>query len=210
MKNINKYLLLILSAFLVLQCNKNEPKKNDIGYSGERITIDEIISFVPSYLLKSSVIIYKNVYGQKLELKTVTQSEVIENKIGDVVSTSESFETRLFSESDIFFNITLISSGMAWTDGSIVKALTIMLMPFHPNGNLYLTINFKDGEPSNDLLTHSELQSIELLGKTFERVFKGKKEESDSYSEIYFSPLDGIIAFRDGDNDLWVLDEVIE
>lgn len=211
MRNSQCLFILILSSIIFVQCDKKEQKgTNDLYSSDETINIDEVLSFTPSYLLGTSTIIYKNSIGEKMVLKSTSGSEIVKGKVGDIDYSSQSFETRLYSESDALINITLKGSGNPYIDRTVVKSLTIMLMPFHPSGNLFLTINFKDGEPSNDLLTPTELQTIELLGKSFERVFKGKKEESDSYSEIYFSPLDGIIAFRDGDNELWVLDEVIE
>lgn len=211
MRNLQYLFFIILLTIFFVQCDKNEQKEtNDLYSQGEIIDIEEVISFVPNHLLGTSTLLYKNEIGDKMELKSVSGTEVVKGKVGDIEYSSQSFETRLYSESDALINITLKGSGNPYIDRSVVKSLTIMLMPFHLNGNLFLTINFQDGEPSNDLLTPSELQSIELLGKTFERVYIGKKEEPDSYSEIYFSPLDGIIAFRDGDNELWVLDEVIE
>ena len=211
MGNFRYALCLFLSILLFVHCNKNEPKNlNEMEYSGDTISIDEVIAFVPDYLFKPTSLIYKNASGESLELKTVSLIEIKKRKIDNVESVTESFEIRLYSESNEVFNITLAGSGMAWTDGSIVKSLNVVLMPFYPGGDLYLEISFRGGKVENDLGSPSEIPSLELLGRSFDRIFKAKNEDSNVYSEIYFSPIDGVIAFRDESNDLWVLDEVIE
>lgn len=51
--------------------------------------------------------------------------------------------------------------------------------------------------------------SVTLLGKTFSDVFTNiiLDPEIESYTEIYYSSAgDGLVAFRDFDNELWVLD----
>ena len=156
--------------------------------------------------------IYKNASGDEMELKCSSGgTKVINGKVGEVEYSTETFETKIYSETDLMFNITIKGSGNPAADRSqVVKSLLIMLMPFAPGGNLFLSIQLKDGGPANDLITPPEITSLELLGRTFERVFMEKQEDSDRYSEIYFSPIDGVIAFRDGDDELWVLDEVVE
>lgn len=212
MKNFKYALLIILSIALFSQCTKEEPKPSpEIDYSGETISIAEIFNFVPEYLLKKSTIIYKNASGEEITLKSTYNTQISEGKIGDVEYSTETFETRLYSESNILLNITLKASGIVWTDGTVSKSLIVMLMPFHPGGNLFLDISFEDGEVTKELFSPSEIPTIELLGKSFARVFKQKKmEDSDTFSEIFFSPIGGVIAYRDEHNDLWVLDEVIE
>lgn len=202
---------LVILTILFIQCNKNEVHENNENKLGnETISIDDVMQFMPGHLLKESTLLYVNSDGNKMELKSVSTKSVRKHKNGEIEYSTETISTRLYSEINHIFNITLTGSGHGQRDGTYTKSLLLTLMPMIPTGNLFFSITLNNGEPINDLFTPDEIESIELLGRSFERVFKGMKNDSDTYSELFYSPVNGVIAFRDENNDLWVLDEVIE
>jgi len=207
MKYIFKFLFLYL---FIISCSKD---KNTIGtIDGTVLTTDEILKFLPPEYEMQTDLLYKNSKNEIKLLKVKYLNGNEENTYNNSEKyTSKTFSVSLYDPNNLNFTIVLLG-GANYTEPNryISMALTSILMPFNPTGTTWFKIYFENGKPIISKYDNFQ-NSLVLYNKTFKDVLVTKSTKFlDSYSELYINSFEGVVAFRDDLNELWVFEKFVK
>jgi len=208
MKNI----VFLISVLLVLACSENE---NDLAVTtveGHYLNVDLVKDYLPDFYFNEAVIVYKNSTGEEWTLNTTSNESVREKTYEGAMYKAGNFEVNLFDPDNLNFHIVLTGSAQ-YSSAGIGLNLGGILMPFNASGTTWNSVRFVNGEPVVGLGDDFN-ESITLYGRTFQDVFvrigKDGFEQHEAYSELDLNSKEGVVAFRDENNELWVFDRVEE
>lgn len=195
MKNIINFAIIFVLLFS-FGCNKE--------ITDNILMISEIKNYLPNEYRSNTTVVFKNENNEELSLlvhyKEEDKLKTLENKS----YTTEEIIITLSNPLDGYFNIKIIGSGSYQkTSDEVYKSLEIGLMPFSDPGNTWNSIRFINGKPR--IITNDFHQTITLNSNEFRDVFTRIKTQ-DGFSELYFNKNEGIVAFSDRNNELWVFD----
>lgn len=217
MKNIIK--IFIFGVLLLsLGCEQDDTAgtKSTINNNGELINADHIsvhdlLDFLPDGYMNRVDLIYKDQSGSEKKLKTAFIEGQRERTEYGRKYTYDNFVVRLFSEDDPDFLIEIDGYGLYRQTGEVQKVIATILMPRNPKGSSGVPVIFENGKPTVTMFDKFH-ESTTILGRTFEKVYFGNSwlTQYDAYSEVYFNFTEGVVAFRDAENKLWVFDRFEE
>lgn len=194
MKNI----IFVLLTIFIFSC-----KNNDTISGLPLLSIDKVKILIPSDYETSSRVIFKNIEDSEMVFRIETLSNVETKTINETEYQSEQFTVNLRND-DSQTMIMFITAGANYT--SLENSIDYVNCGIAPSGNPgyrpTITIG-SDREASFGLFE----DEIDLLNKTFKNVYTNFiSEDITTFSELYYTVDEGIIAFRDFQNNLWVLD----
>lgn len=214
MKNI----LFVLLFSIVFSCENDDKQGGDIQLVNEEFifSIDEVKNFLPEEYFSETSIVYTNNNEELILFVDPIESKHDLSYSDGSTHESETFEIILYNPEDINFQI-VITASPNLPDGNTSKAtLNNVLMPFNESGSSWNTIRFENEEAiisfGDDF--HS---TLELSDRIFTDVYKRRIFPSPNnpnqevvYSELDINSNEGVVAFRDANNELWVFDRFIE
>ncbi len=206
MKNVI-YLILVM---LIISCSN---ESNDIGKLStlsQHLKIDEVKDYLPNSYFEEVAIVYKNNIGEELTLNVSSNESITEATFEDIKYRSDHFEVTLYDPENTSFQIVLTGSANH-TSAGVSVFLGGILMPFNDSGTTWSTVRFNNGEPII-VLGDDFNETIVLNDREFKDVYVaiGKQgfEQFEAYSELDINSKEGVVAFRDDMNELWVYDRI--
>ena len=215
MKNTFK-LFLFAFIFLLFGCNQDEAFNTNNGsqeppVAAAHISTTDIVEYLPEEYLQNRKAMYKDRAGnEKLLNSAFIESKEERTEFGRTYS-HDRFLVRLFDESDTDFMIEVDGYGLYTQSGEVQKVIGAILMPMNPTGSSSVSVLFEDGQP---IVTQFDdfRETVSFFGKSFEKVYLSISTFSvhDSFSEIHFNFTEGVVAFRDKNDEMWIFDRFIE
>lgn len=194
---ITLFFLLLLG--FVFSCNNDE--EGSSGLDGSHIEISELSNFLPSAIRSGNNVNFRSPADAQLTLMTDYRESVDEQTLGEDSFTSDRFLVSMTEGASGDYIINLVGSATSDT-----KSFNVLLIPANGTDPVRGAIPFDHitgtsiGQPSQGEF----FSSLDLGGMAFTDVFKFNREISSSFSELYINEEVGVVAFRDGDNTLWI------
>jgi len=205
----NYILLLIASLLLCTTCKKGKVEDSQ-NIEGNHLCISSIMEYLPDAYKNERTLVYKNQAGEIRKLHIAFEEHLTEQTYERQLYTTDSFEGTIYDPAMADFSIVLTGSANFdhGENNSVVKALSVILMPFNESGSLFACIYFEDGQPYIPPITSEDFfrESIELHSQTFQNIFYTTTHQYEVYDELYFNSDVGVVAFRDGEDVLWVFE----
>lgn len=205
-KNI---IIAFIGVLFLTSCEKEN--SNKLPFSESHLEINAVKSFLPASYFQGAKFIFKDLSGNEKEIHSVSTETTRELTEGEFTYMADNFNVLLFDPADEIFKIVITGNANYSSNGSPVRYLVAMLMPFNASGNTPGTIDFEEEGPIISQ-TVDFRSSIELNNKVYNNVFMNfgmnGLDRYDSYSELDINSELGVVAFRDENNELWNLDRI--
>lgn len=192
----------------IMSCNKNK-EPDTLVTENSYLKVEAIKEYLPSQYFNEVKIVYKNQIGEERKLSTFAKESTTERMHNGIPYTTDQFEITLYDPTNTSFSIVLTGSTNYATSGeTIVLTLNGTLMPFNSSGTTWGTIQFKNEQPIISL-GDDFIELYTIYGKEFNNtyIYTGKNNEQvqySAYSELILNSENGVVAFRDMKNELWV------
>ena len=207
-----KYLLSIICALTIIGCS-SEDDIIRVNSEVEHYRIDYIKSYLPGGYFDGSKLIYKNLNGEDLIMDTRHEESSIDRTHNGMNYKTDGFNIIMYNQQNTNMSIVLSGNVNLSAEGNVVATLGGVLMPSNQSGSTWSTIRFQDGQPAISLGDDfRELYSVHGMqfANTYIKIGKNGNEQHSSYSELNINSEQGVVAFRDENNDLWVFDRIEE
>ena len=205
-----KYLSMILIFLWFSSCTTDEnPNSGGIPDKLPALNVDAVVQFMPLDIYRNaSEIIFKNENDQfKIMIPSVEeldQSVRFDNQIPyDTkqvnLTLKESLNDNYTINMQANASYSTISTPIQFLFGSIFSAVNAGITPT-------IRINQKMEPELNTQFS----ESLELLGNTYDNVYYNLifSETNTSYEQFFYNSTQGFVAFKDENNELWVLDQI--
>ncbi len=209
MNSYNLITILFISTILLLGC-KNDDKNSTITPTiNSHLNIDEVKDFLPSAYKNGSILVYKNENNEEWLLSTNYFEAIEERQFEGVMYKNDAFQASIFDSEDHSFQISISGQANYSKPYEVVKSISFDLMPLNPTGTVGVFVRFTDGQPIVNTFSNFH-EKLTLNNKVFDAVYVGNSRLNgfEKYSEIYVNKNEGVVAFRDKNNDLWVFDRI--
>lgn len=208
MKNIS----IILLVLALLSC-ENEMEELIVS-ENEILSITAVKDYLPSSYFNQPNLIYINELGEEWKLSTNLNESITDRIHNQISYKTEQFRITLFDPENNFFQIVLVGSTNLSNSGNTILTLSGTLMPFNPTGSTWATIRFENEQPIVSLGDNFK-EEYWANGRQYKNTYIniGRNNEQDqhsAYSELNINSEQGVVAFRDENNDLWVFDRIEE
>ena len=199
MKNI--FLTISVIALLV-SCNKDMQNKPSPIHPDPLFLSDKIKSMIPKEYQFAKYVVFKNASYQyknlKIEYLDYNQTKLFDNGKYD----SESIYIKLSDSSESRYFVTIGASATYSAKNKSFQHISVVLKNTINNGRVADVILDENEQPLWGYL----LASQNLLDKEFYSVY-WDNIETISFSEIFYTIKEGVVGFRDINNELWVLEK---
>lgn len=207
-----KYLLNFVIALTIIGCSTENTTTN--GNSNlQHYKIDYVKSYLPSNYFKESNLIYKNSLGEEIIMRTQSKESSSDRIHNGIDYKTDEFNITMYNQQSADITIVLSGNVNLSTQGNVVATLGGVLMPFNSSGTTWSTIRFEDNKPAislgDDFRETYNVMDTEFIN-TYVTIGKNGNEQHSAYSELNINAEQGVVAFRDENNDLWVFDRFEE
>ena len=203
---MKKSIFVLFIALLIISCEK------EIGISSEyHIKLPDAINFFSSDFKIASVITFKNDKDESLDMNIDYQELIALSKVGGKDRYHESNTISLYYDEYPNYPIVLKGTGLfeQGTD-NVYPFLQISFMYTDEKNALIGSLDINNAFPDVGVESKIVHDEIKLNSKNFNNVYIITNEETDAYSEFYYSRQIGVVAFRDENNELWVYDKILK
>lgn len=209
MKISIKYLFILIALTVTtFSCKKDYVSEDSFE---ENLKIDIVREFLPQSYFQKTILVYKNSAKEELKLVVNSKESSAERFFDQKKYTSEQFEITLYNPKNLLFQIILTGNTNYSNSGEIVTTLGGILMPFNSSGSTWSTIRFDNNKPTVSFGDDFH-EKILLLDNEFDDVYvtigKDGNTQHSAYSELDINSKNGVVAFRDENNELWVWDRI--
>ncbi len=201
MKNL-LYLLVFSALFFNFSCSGDDEGVTP-PIEGSHVEINDLKAFLASEIKSESNVRYVNPQGS-VKMTQIDYKESTEDLSLDGQSyTSDKFTVSLSEGAGGDYLINLV--GTATFDS---KAFNVLLVPGNGTEPVRGEISYDhiNGDAIGSTPNGEFIASMDLGTRTFTDVFKFERAIESSFSELYVNEENGVVAFRDGSNVLWIFD----
>jgi len=205
-----KYILSIIIIASFISCNQDAAELTTIN---EVLTVNALKEYLPAAYFNESNIVFKNEMGDEWKLSTNAKESISDRMHNQKPYKAEKFEITLFDPDNTYFQIILTGNTNYATSGNLVLSLGGMLMPFNSSGTTWSTIRFLNNQPIVSLGDDfRDLYSVHgnEFKNTYLTIGKDGNIQHSAYSELNMNSEQGVVAFRDENNELWVFERIEE
>ena len=171
------------------------------------IELPEVRRFYPSEYINEPIVVFKNKFGNEILMNVLYHEDIVEQDLGQSKIDMDEFTVQLFS-SEHELSISLLGTAYLTQDlSTITPTILANLMPFGDTRGVKMDIRINTNTVTS---SHNAeyLDQIILGEKSFQSVYSVSSEALLSYSELYLTKKEGVIAFKDVHNQLWVYDRM--
>ena len=207
---IQNLLLLLLFLLSSVACKK-EHDETPASVSGTHISIDDLVALLSPALKKPNLALYKNAAGEEKWIKTAF-GEIIQtrNEYGENY-THSSFTVAYVDEEEPGTSMGSDGLGLYKADKTVSKTIGAIRLRLasqsESSGFSGVYFSVENGRPIVTQFDHFH-ETFEVNGKTFKDVYQGYRsiDVFNHDSEINLNLSEGIVAFQDENNVMWVFE----
>lgn len=201
---IMKHILIFLSlVFCVISCQNDEVTEQNINL----LKIDQILEYLPINSLNGkSKALYTSINGEEIILSFEINEEIKSKKNGETTYNAEDITITYTDPSTDEYSIYIKGSANYLEEGFSNQFVSVGLTQFKTGYSPLITIS-DSGLP----IFGSISDSMEIGGKNFQNVYMNLPIENiNSYDEIYYSSILGVVGFTDENGEVYSLKEIRE
>lgn len=201
MKNIS---CIIFLSSLAIACHKDIQKTQSTPILPEPLVLsDKIRGMIPKEYQNSKYAVFKNSTGQYKYLSIKYSENEITKRFENEKYVSESMRVVLSDSTDSDYYIKIEASGTYSGKTKSFQSVFMSLTTAKNNGLIPIIVIDEDGSA----LWGDSHASRKLLDKVFLKVYQNYDIQTISFSEFFYTVQEGVVGFRDINNDLWVLEK---
>jgi len=202
---MKRSILLLFISVSLFSCGKNN------GDSAENyIKLPEAINFFSNEFKSANKIAFKKSEDEVIEMNVDSNYDIVPVSHSGRTSYIEKNSITMYYEESPHYPFLIEGTGLFKQDSDDVSPL--LYISFMHGGididNIFIsTLNIND--PELVVGRRRFYEEISLNNKLFKKVYSVKREDHNAYSESFYAKKEGIVAFRDEKNELWVYDNII-
>jgi hypothetical protein len=201
----------LLSVLIYISCHKNDDALQDIAST--HISIDELVAYLPESLRKKNTVLYKNEDGAEMWLQTEYTKFTQARTEYDLTYTHDNFKVQFRKDEDPNFYMDMHGYGLFTGDKKVQKVVGAQILPpailASSSGSVSVLIRFETNSTTPMVTIYDNFEeSLILQNKVFKNVYTAVNSynPNNAYSEIKINSNEGIVAFRDKNDVLWVFE----
>ncbi|MFQ5445571.1 MAG: hypothetical protein ACE5FF_01445 [Saprospiraceae bacterium] len=199
-------LFCVCNLMFIYSCKDDEDTELTKGIEGTHLKIDDIKAYLPIEFETGKKAVYTDANKNETTLSISYEEYTATAQYGGQSYLSDKVEISLYMAENPNFLIALLPGANYAVGNSIVRAISVVMMPGNQSGSIIGSIKFdENGNPIHGMLDDFR-ETLNLQDKTFKDCFVLKNNAALAYSEIYINSDVGVVAFRDEVNKRWVFD----
>lgn len=174
---------------------------------GTYLKADGANKFLPTAYKAQKKVLYKNQTGETKLLSIRFLADAVEYTWGGQTYLSDRIDVALYDETDAYFVIRVLGGANYSQNNQVVHSVAFDLMPGSEFWLLASVLLDENGKRSEPLFFGTFLAEVELNSRKFKECFFSENKGKDAFSELYVNSTEGVVAFRDKNNELFVFDK---